>query len=301
MPTHIFVRLGEWADAIELNRRAAAAALEHPAGEHGEWIWDEFPHATEYLVYAYLQQANDSAALEAMTRLQTTPNLQPSFKTAFHLSSIPARYALERKAWSEATNLAVRADIGINWDQFPWPEAVTWFARGLGAIHGGDLPGALAAEARLNALRSAALTVGEELFARNIEVLRLQLAAWLAASDGRDAEAIELMRAAVLLETETPKHAVTPAPTLPASELFADLLMQLNHPVEALESYRTSLRSTPGRFNSILGAARAAHAAGDTAAAASYYRQLLEQSFSASARGELLEARAQLTHTGGSN
>ncbi len=98
MPTHIFVRLGEWDDVIRWNREAVEAALRQPAGENGQWVWDEFPHATEYLVYALLQRGDDSAAFEAIRRLRSTANLQPTFKTAFHLSSVRARYALERRA-----------------------------------------------------------------------------------------------------------------------------------------------------------------------------------------------------------
>ena len=56
MPTHIYTRLGDWDGVIRGNLLAADAALEHPAGAHGEFVWDEFPHAIEYLVYAYLQK-----------------------------------------------------------------------------------------------------------------------------------------------------------------------------------------------------------------------------------------------------
>ena len=106
MPTHIYTRLGEWDGVIAGNLQAAEAALEHPAGEHGELVWDEFPHAIEYLVYAYLQKGmNDEAAMQ-LRRLLATANLEPTFKTAFHLASTQARYALERRAWSEAVALA---------------------------------------------------------------------------------------------------------------------------------------------------------------------------------------------------
>jgi len=107
-PTHIFTRLGSWREVIEWNLKAADAALEHPAGDKGQYVWDEFPHAIEYLVYAYLQQGDDSAAAEQLKRLTSTKNLHPTFKTAFHLSSIPARYALERGDWQEATELVPR-------------------------------------------------------------------------------------------------------------------------------------------------------------------------------------------------
>src|SRR4029078_10273577 len=94
MPTHIYTRLGQWSDVIDGNLRAAAAALEVPAGDRGQFVWDEFPHSVEYLVYAYLQQGANEKALAQIKRLDGTPRLQPSFKTAFHIASTQARHTL---------------------------------------------------------------------------------------------------------------------------------------------------------------------------------------------------------------
>jgi tetratricopeptide (TPR) repeat protein len=292
MPTHIHVLLGEWADVIDGNRDAAAAALESPAGERQQWVWDEYPHAIEYLVYAYLQVGADSAALAAMKRLQQTPDLEPGFKTAFHLASIPARYALERRDWAVAAVLEPRPDARLPWDRFPWPEAVTWFARGIGAARSGEVQVAKEAEARLATLRNASEQSGEDLFTRQTEVLRLGVAAWLAHAAANDVEAVRLMEEAVRLEANTPKHPVTPAPTLPASELLGDLLLELDRPAEALHAYRSSLHASPRRFNSLLGAARAARRMGDSALAITYYRDLGAMAVPGSTRPELAEARA---------
>ncbi|HEU5058170.1 MAG TPA: hypothetical protein VFU21_16675, partial [Kofleriaceae bacterium] len=108
MPTHIYTRLGDWDGVVRGNLRAAEAALRHPAGARGELVWDEFPHAIEYLVYAYLQQGADRRAAAAIERLLATPNLEPTAKTAFHLASTRARHALERRAWREAAALVPR-------------------------------------------------------------------------------------------------------------------------------------------------------------------------------------------------
>jgi uncharacterized protein HemY len=102
------------------------------------------------------------------------------------------------------------------------------------------------------------------------------------------------MKQAVSLEANTPKHAVTPAPTIPAPELLGDLLLELNRPVAALEAYEASLRSTPNRFNGLIGAARSAQAAGDTALATRYYTALKSMTTSNSQRRELTEADAFL-------
>ncbi|HUG97563.1 MAG TPA: hypothetical protein VMQ83_00115 [Gammaproteobacteria bacterium] len=276
MPTHIYTRLGDWNGVIRGNLRAAEAALEYPAGDHGEFVWDEFPHAIEYLVYAYLQKGADDEAAAQLKRLHATARLEPTFKTAFHLASIPARYALERRAWNEAALLASREPATLDWHRFAWPEAIMQFAHGLGVAHLGNVNEAKAAGQRLDELEAATREAGEELFARNIQVLRLELNAWVAHVEGRRESSVALMREAADLEASTPKHAVTPGPTLPAHEQLGDLLMEQNQPGEALAAYQRSMAFYPRRYNGLLGAARAARALGDESLARTYYQEFLE-------------------------
>lgn len=291
MPTHIYTRLGDWEAVINGNVRAAEAALEHPAGDQGQFVWDEFPHAIEYLVYAHLQRGADEEAAAQLMRLESMARLQPTFKTAFHLASTRARYALERRAWHEAEALNPREPATLDWDRFMWPEAVTWFAVGLGATHEGEIEEARRAGMRLEALEAVSGNAGEELFTRNIRVLRLTLAAWLAHAEQNSERSVALMREAAELETSTPKHAVTPGPTLPAYELLGDLFLEQAHPAEALAAYEQSLELYPRRFNSLLGAARAAHASGEETRAHSFYRELLEVADGSGRASVLEEAR----------
>lgn len=291
MPTHIYTRLGDWNGVIRGNLRAAEAALEYPAGDYGEFVWDEFPHAIEYLVYAYLQRGEDDEAAAQLKRLHATARLEPSFKTAFHLASIPARYALERRAWDEAALLCSRVPATLDRDHFAWPEAITQFARGLGVAHLGNVNEAKAVGQRLNELEAATSEAGEELFARNIQVLRIELSAWVAHVEGRREAGVALMREAADLEASTPKHAVTPGPTLPAHEQLGDLLMEQNQPGEALAAYQRSLAFYPRRFNGLLGAARAARMLGDESLARTLYQQFLELANDGTRRPAVKEAQ----------
>lgn len=175
--------------------------------------------------------------------------------------------------------------------RFPWPEAITCFARGLASVHLGQSAEAGKSLGRLQELESATITSGEVLFARNIRVLSLELAAWCADLGGKRDSSVALMTQAAELEASTPKHAVTPAPTLPAYELFGDLLLKQGKSSEAVKAYQRSLELNPRRFNSLLGGARASHAAADRKAAAAFYRQLLEVASPASTREGLEEAR----------
>ncbi len=276
MPTHIYTRVGDWDAVIRGNLRAAEAALAHPAGEAGELVSDEYPHAIEYLVYAYLQKGSEGQAAEAIEHLRSATPLQPSFKTAFHLASTEARYALERQDWERAAAIRPAQPESLAWERFKWPEAISWFARGLGAAHLGEVETARRAAERLGELSSASEASGEQLFTRNIRVLELELLAWSAHVDEDRVASIRLLKQASEIETSTPKHAVTPGPTLPAQELLGDLLLAQQQPKEALGAYRRSLELYPQRLNSLIGAARAARRSGEKELAASFYRDLID-------------------------
>jgi tetratricopeptide (TPR) repeat protein len=291
MPTHIYTRLGDWNGVIRGNLRAADAALKYPAGEHGEFVWDEFPHAIEYLIYAYLQKGADDEAATQLKRLRGTAHLEPTFKVAFHLTSTEARYALERRAWNEAMSIVPREPTDLDWEHYTWAEAIARFARGLGAAHLGELDEAKAEVKRLQELEDATVQAKEELFARNIRVLRLELSAWLAHVEGKKEASVAEMREAAQLETSTPKAAVTPGPTLPAHELLGDLLTEQKQPAEALVAYKRSMELYPRRFNSLLGAARSADAMNDKTAARTFYKQLLEVADGGTRQPALAEAK----------
>jgi hypothetical protein len=69
----------------------------------------------------------------------------------FALAAIPARYALERRDWQEAEQLAVRET------PFPFTDAITWFARGLGAARLGHTPAANEASTALKLIQERLL------------------------------------------------------------------------------------------------------------------------------------------------
>lgn len=290
MPTHIFVRLGAWPEVIEWNRKSADAALRSPAGDA---ISQHYAHAIDYLVYAYLQRGEDAQAKAIVddARGREQP-WQPTFTSAFHLASLPARYAVERRAWEEARAITPRTPAALAWDKFWWAESASWFARGLGAVHTGDGEEAGRAEAQMIELRDAARAAGEAAFGDYIEVDRLVLAAWRAQVAGQAERAVELAREAVALEATTQKHPVTPGAIYPSGEALGDLLLAQGKPREALAAFEGALARWPGRFNSLAGAAHAARAAGLEAEAREHYRALLEVTAGAdSPRPVLAEAR----------
>ncbi len=103
--------------------------------------------------------------------------------------------------------------------------------------------------------------------------------------------ALELMRAAVELESQTDKSGLSPGRVLPAHEQLGDMLAELDRPREALAEYQASMDEAPRRFNTYLGAARAADGAGEPEMAREYYEALLELASEQGTRAELAEAR----------
>lgn len=250
MPSHIHVRLGDWPEVIDWNRRSAEAALRHPVGDA---LSHHYIHAIDYMVYAWLQQGEVEQARAVWREAQERGRYQPSFISAYHLAAIPARIAVEQRDWSAAVALAPRTPDYLPWDAARWAEAQTWYARGLGAVHSGD--GALAreAEARLVELREAAEADGEAAFATYIEIDRKVLSGWIAHGAGRDDEAVSLMRAAADLEGRIEKHPVSPGALLPPNEALGELLLEMERADEARAAFDASLERWPGRANSLHG------------------------------------------------
>ena len=87
---------------------------------------------------------------------------------------------------------------------------------------------------------------------------------------------------------------MTPGTILPPRELLAEVLLETNHPADALAAYEAALREAPNRLNSLAGAARAADAAGKPARAAELRARLVEVAAPGARRPEVTEARRSL-------
>jgi tetratricopeptide (TPR) repeat protein len=251
----------------------------------------------DYLEYAYLQTAQDGpakAVVDELTGFRQTD--AANLTVAYHVASIPARYVLERRDWPAAASLSA-PETGVPLERFPWAQAMISFARALGEARTGNITGAQADIAQLQSLKDKLSAENNTYWANQVEVQRLGAAGILAHVQGDETKAVELVRAAADLEATMDKHPVTPSSVLPARELLADLLLELNQPDAARAEYKEMLRTDPNRFRSILGEARAAKQSGDTAAAHDAYQKLVALSKPAGPeRPELAEAKAYLTN-----
>ena len=297
MPSHIFTRMGLWSDAITSNLDAHRSAKTFALRNHMSGAWDEQLHAMDYLAYAYLQRAQDKRAAGVLDELNQIQRVDPqTFKVAYAVTAIPARYALERRQWKEAANLELGSgplrDSLLQ--QFPWAKAHLHYARAIGAARNGDAATARREIDELSKIKQALTEVkGDYDWAKQVDIMRQVSSAWLAFAEGKHDESVQLLRAAADLDDATDKHPVTPGALLPAREQLADLLLELKQPAAALQEFEVSFRSTPNRFNGLYGAARAANLAGNKKAAHLYYGKLLTLARDADIpRPEIGEARA---------
>src|ERR1022692_3641793 len=90
MPSHIFTRLGLWQESIDSNLASVASAKNNNAPG------DEL-HTKDYLIYAYLQGAQDREAKKLLESPPPGRASDPAYMAwLYAMGTSPARYAVER-------------------------------------------------------------------------------------------------------------------------------------------------------------------------------------------------------------
>jgi tetratricopeptide (TPR) repeat protein len=291
MPSHIFIRLGLWDESIKSNLISTSSAKCYAENAAIKGHWDEELHGMDYLVYAYLQKAENKLAKEQWDYLKTINDVYPAnFKVAYAFAAIPARYLLENKMWKDAANLEIHP-AAFPWEKFPWQKAIIHFTRLLGSVHIGNIDSARAELKKLTLIRDTLVKEKDIYKANQVEIQIKASEAWILFKEGKNSEALELMNAAAGMEDATEKHPVTPGEVIPARELLGDMLMQMGYTSKALEAYQEELKTHPNRFNGLYGAGLAAEKSEDTGKARSYYQQLSDICTANSTRPELAAAR----------
>lgn len=253
MPSHTFTRVGMWKQSVDANNRSMNKAL-------GSSSIAEALHAADYAMYANLQLGREAEAKAILNELPALaarfdPNAvtgaAPGSAGVFALAAIPARWTLERRAWTEAAALEPKTTA------FPYAEAMTYFARAVGATHTGELAKAKASIDSLFAIQQRLTGMKETYWAEQVAIQHLAAMAWLDLAEHREKDALSHMREAVTREDATEKSAVTPGPLAPAREQLGDMLIELKRPKEAVREYRATLKKEPNRRHSLQGAGMA--------------------------------------------
>ncbi|HSG91719.1 MAG TPA: hypothetical protein VLA56_21050, partial [Pseudomonadales bacterium] len=210
MPSHIFTRLGLWERSIASNHDSTASAAAYTERAHLPGHYDEGLHSIDYLMYAMLQTGRDD---EAYRLLQTLNGITKAdvdtFKVAYTYAASPARYALERRQWEDASRLVLGPE-SFPWDEFAWAQSIHHFARGIGAARSGQLD---RAREERDTIRALGRSLGEATlpyWAEEVSVQADIVAAWIAFAEGDGETALSMARAAADREDAVDKHPVTP-------------------------------------------------------------------------------------------
>ena len=281
MPSHIFTRVGYWKESIAANIASVRAAKADK--EYGDQL-----HGQDYMVYAYLQLAQDDNARAVIEEMASATAANPGAPGAsFALAASPARYMVERGDWRGAGRLEVRPT------KFPHVAAITLFARALGAARSGQPDAAKADMAKLAELRDKLREAKDAYWAQQVDIQWQAANAWLLYAQAKYDEALKAMAAAADAEDKTEKAPVTPGPLAPARELYGAMLLERGMAEEALAAFEATLKKEPHRLGATLGAAKAAEKLGDAGKARAHYAAAVALAENADPiRPEIAAARA---------
>jgi tetratricopeptide (TPR) repeat protein len=283
MPSHIFTRVGHWQDAIGSNIAAARAA------KANKEFTDQL-HAMDYMIYAYLQLGQDSKAQDVLNEMNALPSINPNVMAGpYALAVSPARFMVERSDWKGAAELQVRPT------QFAHIQAITHFARALGASRRGHPETASADIAKLAELREKLRDAKDAYWTEQVDIQWQVATAFLLYAEGKHEEALKALGAAADAEDKTEKSPVTPGVPTPARELYGSMLLERGMATDALAAFEATLKKEPHRLGATLGAAKAAEKIGDTAKARQHYTAAVALTENANpVRPQIAEARASM-------
>ena len=250
MPSHIFVRLGNWEETAEWDESAAAAALREMEDDFHATA--HFVHSLDYMMYAYLQMEEKEKARETLERLQDLEDMWAAPFAAYNTAALQARYYLEQQMWKGAAGLEPGKPAVLDWDDFPAAEAIFYYARGLGAARSGDLEQAEIERDEIRKRVEKLHAADDAYWAYMTEALGKAVEAWILYERGETEEALVLMSEAADLEDSMDKHPTTPGEVLPVRELYGELLLKEKHLEEARAAFEASLERTPNRRNALL-------------------------------------------------
>jgi tetratricopeptide (TPR) repeat protein len=283
MPSHIFTRVGYWQESIDSNAVSQRVAKE--ASDFHDQL-----HAMDYQVYAYLQLGQDAKAKAVLDDMTTVKGFTETFLPGpYALAVSPARYAVERADWKAAASLDVRPS------PLAQVQAITYFARALGAARSGNPEAAKGDIAKLGELRDKLREAKDAYWSEQVDIQQKVASAWVLYAEGKYDDAITAMSAAADAEDKTEKHPVTPGVPKPARELYGVMLLERGMAKEALAAFEATLKKEPNRLAAYVGAAKAAEKSGDSAKAREYYGKVVAIASNAdNSRTEVADARAHL-------
>ncbi|MET1082104.1 MAG: tetratricopeptide repeat protein, partial [Burkholderiales bacterium] len=296
MPSHTFAQLGMWADIVPSNVRAFAASQDAAKGlgqSPEKWDW----HAYSWLVAAHLELGQARQAKKLMEDARALLATDDSAYLRLGYVDIVMNYLAQTGRWAEAESLTAPLLAPIRGEGTEGSGSVACAEHAPGGTGEERPPFVLLARMLAYRMRAeASLRTGNaasaEAQAKEMSVVVEQMRPWGEPRPIRLAQIAEIEARARLVGSRTPeaeKQALlaiekvvqltnsaqlNPLFFLTARERLGEALLAAGRPADALVEYERVLDESPNRALSLLGAARSAHAVGDTAKARAYYETL---------------------------
>lgn len=271
MPSHIYLGVGRYADAIKANQQAVAVDAQYAQTQPAKDIYTfaYMPHNYHFLWYAATMVGQQQIALEAAhhTAAMVDPAQasQPGYGTLQHYQAIPLY-----------TQVTFGLGDAILREQAPptdlaYVSGVWHYARGMALVQKGQFSQASQELEQVQAIINSPSLEGVTFWEINSATSLLQigsevLAGKLAASQGNWSQAIEKFQQAVILEDRL-KYDEPPPWHSPTRQWLAAALLKVDRPAEAEQVYREDLTRNPHNGWSLYGLAQSLEAQGKAAIA----------------------------------
>jgi tetratricopeptide (TPR) repeat protein len=267
MPSHIYLRVGRYAEAGEANERAILADEDYLAQCQAQGLYpvSYYPHNVHFLWAAATLEGRSAVALNAARKVaEKVPHHHAgavAWTADFPVTPLLAYVRFGR--WSEILTTPEPPA------QEPYARGIWHYARALGFTARGDR-----ARARVEVGRVEAL-VGHEAFATKLKdtplaqaltIAARMAAGELAARSGRVDEAVAALREAVTIEDGIPYNE-PPVWHHPPRQVLGAVLLDAGRAIEAERIYREDLARFRENGWSLFGLARALSAQGKTSEA----------------------------------
>jgi tetratricopeptide (TPR) repeat protein len=303
MPSHIFVQLGMWADVAASNEASWAVDVAKFKAKHTPLAARDL-HSYSWLAAAYSEQGQRKKANQLLSDLRGWLDAEDGPAGRYGYANIAHLLIRNGDRWDEAETVMAPLAKPLPLEKGESPGSLGCAMHAPGAEGKVRPPfGLIAQLIRVRVLAEAAMRRGDE---AEVRKQNDELARWLPALDpwkgmlSKDlAENVSLgaqanlagARAHVARTPEAWTAAIAafekvaaisdatgpsgPAFDTPARQLLAEIELDAGHAKEALADFDRVLETHPMLSRALLGAARAAKAAGDMTGARARYAELL--------------------------
>jgi tetratricopeptide (TPR) repeat protein len=264
MPSHIYMRVGRFAESFEVNRLASLADESYIAQckQQGIYPLNYYPHNLHFMVWSAMLQGRSAEALKQARKVNSKVPVDKDGVAAGMFGTFLAQplYVMVRFGMWDTILAEPEPARGNKLTNGIWH-----YARGTALVHTGQVK---KATRELNALRRLrkSLTAAEVSgFASSSTLLQIAeqlLAGDLAVADGRPMQGVAEMERAVRLE-ESLLYSEPPDWYFPTRHALGWALLQADLPAEAAVIYWQDLQESPANGFALKGLAQSLSASGD--------------------------------------